>query len=46
MLFEGKEVNVPQEEKELLVTLYGKNYMTPPPEKDRETHIPTSSFDF
>lgn len=46
MLFEGKEVNVPQEEKELLVTLYGKNYMTPPPEKDRETHIPVSDFKF
>lgn len=46
MLFEGKEINVPQKEKELLVTLFGKNYMTPPPEKERETHIPASSFEF
>lgn len=46
MLFEGKEVNVPQKEIELLVVLYGKDYMVPPPEKDRGTHIPCSSFDF
>lgn len=46
MLFEGEEINVPQKEKELLVTLYGKDYMTPPPEKERETHIPASSFEF
>lgn len=46
MMFEGKEINVPQKEKELLVTLYGKDYMTPPPEEERKTHIPTSSFDF
>ncbi|MBP3458860.1 MAG: LicD family protein [Lachnospiraceae bacterium] len=46
MLFEGKEICVPQKEKELLVTLYGKDYMSPPPLKDRETHIPTSDFQF
>lgn len=46
MLFEGKEINVPRKEKELLVTLYGRNYMTPPPVKDRATHIPASSFEF
>ena len=46
MLFEGEEINVPQKENELLVTLYGRDYMTPPPEEDRETHIPASSFDF
>lgn len=46
MTFEGREVNVPQKEKELLATLYGKDYMTPPLVEDRETHIPTSSFEF
>lgn len=46
MLFEGEEINVPQKETELLVTLYGNDYMTPPPEKERGTHIPTSSFEF
>ena len=46
MLFEGEEINVPKKEKELLITLYGKNYMTPPPIEDRVTHIPTSSFEF
>ncbi len=46
MLFEGKEINVPQKETELLVTLYGKDYMTPPPKKDRGTHIPVSDFKF
>lgn len=46
MLFEGKEINVPQKEKDLLVTLYGPDYMTPPPEKDRVTHIPASYFKF
>ncbi|MCM1089539.1 MAG: LicD family protein [Muribaculum sp.] len=45
-LFEGKEINIPQKEKELLVTLYGEDYMTPPPSKDRATHIPTSDFQF
>lgn len=44
--FEGKEINIPQKEKELLVTLYGEDYMTPPLEKDRATHIPASSFKF
>lgn len=46
MPFEGGEINVPRKEKELLVTLYGRDYMTPPPEKDRGTHIPVSSFKF
>lgn len=46
ILFEGKEVCAPQKDKELLVTLFGPDYMTPPPEKDRVTHIPTSSFKF
>ena len=46
ILFEGKEVCAPQKDKELLVTLFGSDYMTPPPEKDRVTHIPTSSFKF
>jgi lipopolysaccharide cholinephosphotransferase len=46
MLFEGKEINVPQKETELLVTLYGNDYMTPPPEKERGTHIPVSDFKF
>ncbi len=44
MLFEGEEINVPQKETELLVTLYGNDYMTPPPEKERGTHIPVSDF--
>jgi len=44
--FEGIEVNIPEKDKELLVTLFGKDYMTPPPEKDRVTHIPASSFKF
>ena len=46
MLFEGEEINVPQKETELLVTLYGNDYMTPPPEKERGTHIPVSDFKF
>lgn len=46
MLFEGKEINVPREERELLETLFGEDYMVPPPEKDRGTHIPCSDFDF
>lgn len=46
ILFEGKEINAPRKSKELLVTLYGKDYMTPPPAKDRKTHIPASSFKF
>lgn len=46
MLFEGEEINVPQKETELLVTLYGNDYMTPPPEKEWGTHIPVSDFKF
>lgn len=46
VLFEGREVCAPQKDKELLVTLFGPDYMTPPPLKDRETHIPVSSFRF
>ena len=46
MFFEGKEINVPQKEKELLITLYGKDYMSPPPLSERESHIPASSFKF
>lgn len=45
-LFEGKEVCIPQKEKELLVTLFGPDYMTPPPPRERETHIPASGFEF
>lgn len=43
-LFEGKEINIPQKEKELLLTLYGEKYMIPPPPEERETHIPVSDF--
>lgn len=46
MTFEGKEICVPQKEKELLSTLFGENYMTPPPFNERESHIPASSFKF
>lgn len=46
MLFEGKEICVPKKEKELLVVLYGKNYMTPPPVSERVSHIPASDFKF
>lgn len=44
--FETKQVNAPQKDKELLRTLFGDNYMLPPPEEERESHIPVSSIDF
>ena len=46
MVFEGKEINVPEKEKELLLTLFGPNYMTLPPVEERITHIPASDFKF
>ena len=46
MLFEGEEISVPKKEKELLVTLYGRDYMQLPPVEERVTHIPASGFDF
>ncbi|MCX4343432.1 MAG: LicD family protein [Kineothrix sp.] len=44
--FEGISVNIPKKDKELLVVLFGKDYMIPPPEKERETHIPAADFKF
>lgn len=44
--FEGIYVNIPVKNKELLVTLYGEDYMQPPPLAERETHIPAADFKF
>lgn len=36
--FEGKEYPAPKDVHNYLVKMYGQNYMTPPPEKDRVSH--------
>lgn len=44
--FEGKSVCAPVKDKELLVVLFGEDYMQPPPQSERETHIPAADFKF
>ena len=44
--FETKQVNAPQKDKELLRTLFGEDYMVPPPIEERDSHIPVTSVEF
>ena len=36
--FEGRTVNIPKGAAAYMTRLYGQDYMTPPPEADRERH--------